>query len=354
MESETENMLGKYETLKPFQQKRVLKFLNEFLAINIIDTYSISNEGMICRKCGANFFVKNGIPTGKQRYKCKKCNSTQFGDANTPLYNLKLKDKWSDFVYIMLDEEQSFSNVGISKLLEISVKTAQRWRHKFLSSLNEINPLELDNEVEIDEVYLKFGVKGVIGKEKFEKYYFYGSADNEESALRKEEKKMIKENYQSIFLCLHNRMGDFDFSPIKIQKKGIVSKADLERTMAELDLSGKTVITDKESSMLSYMKTLDSVNHQTFRSSDIKKGILENKTIHNNNINNTMMLLRKWLKKFNGVSTKYMWNYLKWFRFLNLFKVFKTKEMIKYSLSDKKSYPRFQNIFKTYEEFIYI
>ncbi|MEA3497268.1 MAG: IS1595 family transposase [Bacteroidota bacterium] len=348
------DIINKYKYLKLYQQKILLKFLNQFLSINIIDTGSISAEGMICRRCGADFFVKNGTYKNNQRYQCKACGSTQFRDANTPLYNLKLKDKWSDFVYIMLDSEQPMTNERISKVLDFDKKTAQRWRHKFLSSLNEVNPLELDEEVEIDEVYLKFCVKGVIGREKYEEYFFYGSPDNVESELRKKEKKMIEEKYQSIFLCQHNRMGDFDFSPIKIQKKGIVSKEDLERVMKELDLSKRTVITDKETSMMSYMNTLDNVNHLTFRSSDIKKGILENKKVHNNNINNTMMLLRGWLKVFRGVSTKYIWNYLKWFRFLNLFKLFKTRQMIGYSLSDKNSYPRFKNIFKTYEEFVYI
>ena len=354
MDTITKNIINKYKYLKPYQQKILLKFINKFLSINIIDTDSISAEGMVCRVCEADFFVKNGTYKSNQRYQCKACGSTQFRDANTPLYNLKLKDKWTDFVYIMLDREQPMSNRRISEELEFDIKTAQRWRHKFLSSLNEVNPLELEEEVEIDEVYLKFCVKGVIGKEKYEKYFFYGSPDNVESELRKKEKKMQKEKYQSIFLCQHNRMGDFDFLPIKIQKKGIVSKEDLERVMKELDLSKRTVITDKETSMMSYMNTLYNVNHLTFRSSDIKKGILENKKVHNNNINNTMMLLREWLKVFRGVSTKYIWNYLKWFRFLNLFKLFKTKQMIEYSLSDKNSYPRFKNIFKTYEEFVYI
>ena len=354
MDTSAKKIINKYNYLKPYQQNILHKFINQFIAINFIDIGSISAEGMVCRSCGAAFFVKNGTYKENQRYKCKACGSTQFKDANTPLYNLKLKDKWTDFVYIMLDKEQAMTTEKISKLLDFDKKTAQRWRHKFLSSLNEVNPLELEEEVEIDEVYLKFCVKGVIGKEKYKKYFFYGSNSNLESELRKKEKIMEREKYQSIFLCMHNRKSDFDFLPIKIQKKGIVSKKDLERIMKKIDLSKKTVITDKETSMLSYMNTLDNVNHLTFRSSDIKKGILKNKKVHNNNINNTMRLLREWLKVFKGVSTKYIWNYLKWFRFLNLFKVFKTKQMIKYSVSDKNSYPRFKNIFKTYEQFVYI
>lgn len=207
---------------------------------------SLSSEGMVCRKCGADSFVKNGIMNGVQRYQCKKCKSTQFHDANTPLHNLKLKDKWSDFVFIMLDNERSKSSKSICSELEICSKTAHSWRHKFLSSLNTTNEIKLEEETELDEVYFPFTVKGVIGKEKFDVYIKPDHTDNVESAFRKEEKRMEDENYQSIFMCIHNRHQDFDFIPIKNQKKGIVSEADLTRIMKSIDLTGKTVITDSE------------------------------------------------------------------------------------------------------------
>ena len=356
----TKEIIGKYSNLKKYQQKRIIKFLNKFLAINIIDTDFIAGQEMVCSACGSTFFVKNGTYERKtddnkvQRYSCKKCESTQYRDKNTPLYNLKEKGKWVDFMYLMLDSEQPMSAVSISKALEISESTAFRWRHRFLSSLNEVNPLPVEEELEIDEVYFSFNVKGTIGKEKFDKYFGPNHEDNVESKLRKKEKFMQKENYQVIFLCRHNRLGDFDFSPIKIQKKGIVSKADLERVMKDLELSNKTILTDKEPSMIAYMKTLSSVNHLTFRSSDMKKGILKNANIHNNNINSMMAQVGSWFKYFHGVSSKYLENYLKWFRFRNLFKLLNIKKMVKYSLFDKESYPRFRHLFKTYEEFVYI
>ena len=356
----TKEIKDKFSNLKEYQQKKLIEFLNKFLTINIIDTDSISGKNLVCCSCGSSYFVKNGTHTRRkeekksQRYLCKKCGSTQFRDKNTSLYNLKKKNKWVDFVYLMLESDKPMSTVSISESLEISESTAFRWRHKFLSSLNKVFPMPVNEELEIDEVYFPFNVKGTIGKEKFEKYFGPNHEDNVESELRTKEKLMQKENYQVIFLCRHNRLSDFDFLPIKIQKKGIVSKADLERVMKDLDLSGKTILTDKETSMIAYMKTLKSVNHLTFKSSDIKKGILENTKIHNNNINSMMAKIGFWFKNFHGISTKYLDNYLKWFRFGNLFKKFKFKEMVKYSLFDKKSYSRFQNLFKTYEVFVYI
>ena len=354
------SMFDKFSNLKSYQQQKIVDFLQRFSVINLIDTNFIANKDMYCRKCSSTLFVKNGTFTRKesakkiQRYKCKQCGCTQFGDANTALYNLKKKDKWTDYVYLMLDKAIPLSAVSISKSIDVSNRTGFRWRHKFLSSLNQSKPFSSEEEQEIDEVYFRFCVKGTIGKEKFETYIAPGHPDNIENKLRKKEKRMQAESHQAIFLCRHNRMGDFDFNPIKTLKKGLVSEADLKRVMKDFDLSKKTILTDKESSMCAYMNTLEDVNHLTFRSSDIKKGILENKNVHNNNINSMMSRLNNWFKFFHGVSTKYLENYLKWFRFKNLFKSFKIKQMLEYSLTDRESYPRFQNLFKTYEIFVYI
>ena len=343
----TENIISKFRNFKSYQQKRILEFCNKFLAINLIDTDSITEKEMTCTECGSSFFVKNGTYTRKtdgkqqQRRLCKKCEGTQFSDKNTPLYNLKNKDKWVDFVYIMLDEKTPISISEISERIGISERTGFRWRHKFLVSLENATPFTSDTEREIDEVYFPFCVKGTIGKEKYDEYIDPKSPNNIESELRKKEKVMEDESYQVIFLLQHNRMGDFDFTPIKIQKKGIVSKADLERVMKDVDLSGKTILTDKEPSMIAYMNTLEDVNHLTFKSKDLKEGKLENKNVHNNNINGVMSQLRNWMKFFHGVSTKYLDNYLNWFRFKNLFKQVKIEEMMECSLADNQSYPRF-------------
>ena len=91
MEKDNENLAAKFQELKPYQQKTVERFLEDFSLINELNLTSLSSEGMVCRKCGADNFVKNGTMNEVQRYQCKKCKSTQFHDANTPLYNLKLK-----------------------------------------------------------------------------------------------------------------------------------------------------------------------------------------------------------------------------------------------------------------------
>jgi len=339
--------------LKEYQEKILERLIGQFNTLNKINVSNFTPRvSMVCSKCGGSHFVKNGVFKERQRYKCKGCNNTQFSDVNTALYNIKLKDKWVDFVYIMLDKEQPHTCQKISELLEINIKTAHQWRHKFLTAISEVEPIGDSQEIELDEIYLPFCVKGRIGKEKYDQWYGEKNPKNVESALRKEEKIREEQSYQTIYLCTHNRSSDFTFTPIKMQKKGIVSEEDLKRVNPN-NLSDKTIITDSEPSMRAFLKNYNDVNHQTFKSSDIKQGIMVETGVHNNNINNTMMRLKKWLKQFSGVSTKYQKHYLNWFRFQNLFTGFdfnglNINNAVNKTLIDKNTYTNFKSIFAIY------
>lgn len=341
--------------LKQYQQEIIHRLIGKYETLNDVDlTSEIKEFPMYCRNCGHNDFVKNGHYNGRQRYQCKSCKSTQFSDANTALYNLKLKDKWVDFVAIMLEHKQICDCNSISRELEIDIKTAHQWRHKMLSCLHEFHSLETESEEELDEVYFPFCVKGRIGKEKFDIYIAPDHPDNVESELRKKEIKMEEENHQVICMCRHNRNKDFEFNPVKIQKKGIVSENDIARVLKDVDFKDKTVITDSEPSLIAYFKKQQDVTHLTFKSSDIKQGVLKQKSVHNNNINNTVMLLRDWLKKFKGVSTKYLANYLKWFRLKRIFDLDNVKLFIQDYAVDNKLYTRYLHIFDKYNQFVYL
>lgn len=339
--------------LKPYQLGILHRLVNKFVLVNQINIRKeIPYNQMKCRNCGHTEFVKNGTYKEQQRYKCCKCETTQFADANTALYNLKLKDKWADFVLLMLEKKDHQSCRQIADELDINIKTAHSWRHKMFSCLNSLHDFETQTELELDEVYFRFCVKGRIGREKFDEYYGDNHPDNVENKLRRVEKKMEAENYQVIFMCEHNRNDDFNFDPIKVQKKGIVSEADVERVLEEVNLDATTVITDSEPSLCAYLSKQGNVNHLTFKSSDVKKGIIKEQNIHNNNINNTMMRLRDWMKGFKGVSSKYLANYLKWFRLINLFSLDQVRSFIKETILDENLYERFRGIFINYQNFV--
>jgi len=338
-------------SLKPHQQSMITQLYEKLVSYNNIDVETII-ENNICRKCSHDKLVKNGQSKGIKRFKCKKCGSTQSNTANTPLYGLKLKDKWVDYVQLILSETTPLTLQQISDKLDINIKTAHSWRHRFLSSLNEVKPLEMDNEIEMDDVFLKFRVKGRIGKEKFIKYDYNDQSKNIPNQIRIDE--INKKDHNSIWLCIHNRMGDFDFIPLKVQKKGHVGHEDILEQTKNLNLDGLTIITDSNRSLGKYLSKKGVKSHLKFKSSDTQIGVIVNKGVHNNNINNVMSLLQNWMKVFRGYSTKYEWNYLKWFRFHRMFQQRRldTENVVKLSVDDKGSSTRYGDIIKYYGDFI--
>lgn len=348
------DIINQVNQLRSHQVNSIYDMLVDFIGNNNVDLLSLLKGEMVCRECGSLHLVKNGTINGIQRYKCKYCGKTMACDANTPLHNLKLKEKWVDYIYLMLSEPKSLTCMKIAKALEINVKTAHAWRHKFLAAINHVNPLKVNKVVEMDEVYIDFTVKGHIGKEKYNEYYYDGCKYNVESQLRQDERDCYAEHYNNIVMCMHNRQGDFDFVPIKIQKKGSVLSDDIQRVVEYTGIKDITVITDSERAMIKYFKSRNDIKHETFVSADIKKGLYVNPNIHNDNINNAMNLLRRWMKGFFEFSTKYLWNYLKWFRYIWLFKAFQMKEFAKFSVDDKESYNRFMNILNIYNDYMYI
>lgn len=328
------------ENLKDYQIRQLNELLNQFEENNSIKLNSILEEYKNCPHCNSNNIVKNGQSKNIKRFKCKNCFKTFSLTTNTVLHSCKLKDKWTDFVHLMLEAKFPYSSKEISEKLEVNYKTAFLWRHKFCTSLNQILPLFTGSNVEMDEVNERFNVKGISSKDKdYEMIYT--------------ERKYIKEKYQAKFLCVHNRNSDFDFLPIKLFKKGNVSEKDIENTLNLIDTSNiVNVISDESKALKPYFKNRPEINHLQFKASDIKEGKIKD-DIHANNINSVRSSFKEWKLTFRGFSTKYIWNYLKWFRFCKVFQNNNDlKRIIIESLCDKSTFKRFKHIPQYYYDFV--
>ena len=324
-----------FDNLKFHQRSEIDNLIKRFIEQNKLNPISL-NKNIICPHCRSDKYVKNGITCGRQRYKCKSCSRTYSQSTLTSVHKLQKVGEWTDFIYLMFSSSTPLTLEQLSRKLKISTKTVHTWKHKLLSSLNKSDDIKLSGEIEMDEVFLPFNVKGMKGKEKTQEI------------LRIEEKHMLDKK-NSMFLCIHNRDNDFDFRPIKIQQKGQVKSTDIGKVVEDLIIvKGTTVITDMSKGSTKYFKTREDITHEVFKS-DGKK----TKKLHNNNINNTMALYKAWSKNFNGYSTKYIWNYLKWFRYVRKFtQSTKMDYLVLKSINDKESNKRFNNIPMYYEEFL--
>ncbi len=325
----------KIEELKLHQQSEIKLLIDRFISHNKLNPLQISHK-IECPYCNSKNYVKNGVTSGRQRFKCKACDRTYSKSTNTSVHKMQKVDQWTDFIYLMFSSKNPLTLKELASKLHLSTKTVHVWKHKLLSSLNKMDDLNLSDVIEMDEVFLPFNVKGRKGKEKTED-------------ILNMENHCIEKKKNSMFLCVHNRDSDFDFFPIKIQQKGQVKSTDIGKVVDGLKIhTGTTVVTDKSKGSTKYFKTRDDINHEVFKS-DGKK----TKRLHNNNINSTMSLYKGWSKDFNGYSTKYIWNYLKWFRYMRKFiQLSKVELLVQTSVKDKESLERFMKIPSYYNEFL--
>jgi transposase-like protein len=96
----------------------------------------------------AKKFINEGSKGGVQMYKCNEWYSET---TETPLYDIKLKNKWQSYLNLM---KQGVPIKKIATRLEISIQTSSDWRHKILSFLSDFVPKELTEQVECDELEL--------------------------------------------------------------------------------------------------------------------------------------------------------------------------------------------------------
>lgn len=330
-----ESLQEKITKLKLHQKDEVNRLISRFIEHNRLNPLSIVHD-VRCPHCKSTEHVKNGVTCGRQRYKCKDCGKTYAKSTLTSVHKLQKIDKWTDFIYLMFNSGRPLTLKELSEKLGITPKTVHTWKHKLLASLNQQDEIKLSGKIEMDEVFLPFNVKGRKGKEKT-------------SGILEMEKGLKGSKQKTMFLCIHNRNNDFDFQPIKIQQRGQVSSEDIQKIVETLNIKkNTTIITDKSKGLTKYFTTRTDVTHQTFMSKGEKTDVL-----HNNYINNVMSSYKSWSKDFRGYSTKYIWNYLKWFRYMRKFTYQSTIDTyVQSSVKDTEGYTRYNDIPKYYEEFL--
>ena len=114
--------------------------------------------------------------------------------------------------------------------------------------------------------------------------------------------------------------------------KGKVGYKDLERLYNGHIADESIICTDSHKSYIRLGRELN-LDHKLIMRDHYKNGIY-----HINHVNSLHSQFKKWMKKFNGVSTKFLSNYLHWFKWEQCFKddkdIIKSKNIIVQSTTD--------------------
>jgi transposase-like protein len=110
-----------------------------------------------CPRCHSQSVLRWGRPDGRQRYRCKTCLRTFTGDTGTPLARRHKRGAWPE--YLLLMQECATLRTAATRL-EIHISTAFRWRHAALHALHATGQPRLAGVVELTQIPVALSDKG--------------------------------------------------------------------------------------------------------------------------------------------------------------------------------------------------
>ena len=274
-----------------------------------IETVSSKRKKKPCPYCTSIKVNKRGKQNDVQMYQCTECKKWYSETTGTPLNNIKLKTKWQSYLRCM---EQGMPIKTIARELNICIQTSFDWRHKILSSLEQFVPKELSAEIECDELELPLSNKG------------------ERNIKRKPRKRGTdfkrnkgKEDITVVqVVTAVERNGNKYLKAVESKR---LSKEEIEKVFEGKLSEDAILITDKHPSYRAFAKDNPSIKHKRLLAKEhVDK---TDKSIHLQKVNNVHSQLRKFLRPFNGVSSKYLQNYLNWYAYADEIK--RNKETLK-------------------------
>jgi len=331
-----------FSKLSVEKQKNLIKELNKHLVPdNSNDTITVlelkkeyqKKEGIICPHCGSSEIVGYGKYRERNRYKCKKCFKTFNDLSGTPMSGTRMPDKWEKYINCMIE---GLPLRKIAKELEFDLTTAFYWRHKILNAFRKINCVKLEGIIESDETFFLYSEKG--------------KKEIRDRKPRKRGGKASKRGNSSEQVAVmtacdrqHGFIGE-------VSCLGRISSNNVKQILDGHIEPGSTLCTDENRSYRKFAEE-NKLNHERINISKGQK--IKNKIYHIQNINGYHSRLKKWIERFHGVASKYLSNYLSWFRLLEKTKTSSKQllELIKYSLQ-KDNYVTIPIITTGYTQFM--
>lgn len=258
-------------------------------AIEVVERRQREMPG--CPHCGNTHIVKNGHADGLQRYLCRACATTFNALTGTPLARLHLREKWLEQAQAL---HEGWSLSQVQERLGVARTTALRWRHRFLAVPKDIRAQRLTGIAEADQTY------------------FLRSAKGQRQALaRKARRRGGKARRQGLsheqvaVLVARDRAGQTaDFI---LQANDSRHASDKLRPVLGRDA---IICTEGDAVMQATARQLGIEHHAV----NVSAGIRVDGPWHVQNVNAYHSRLKNWIRRFKGVSTKYLDSYLGWFR----------------------------------------
>jgi transposase-like protein len=251
-------------------------------------------EKPVCPHCAHEQVSRWGFANGLQRYRCNACRATFNALTETPLAGLRHKAKWIDYA------KQLAEGVSVRKsaaAVGIHPNTAFRWRHRFLSLPKGQQAISLAGVAEADETYFLESQKG--------RRQGLNRAPRKRGG--KASKRGLSEEQTAVLICRDRTGNTADF----ILEKA--DKAHIGAVLKPLLAADVILCTDGEKTLAAVAKEIG-ITHRPVNLSAGQRVVAG--VYHVQNVNAYDSRLKEWMRRFHGVATRYLGNYLGWRRLI--------------------------------------
>lgn len=304
-QSRTEDeFIAAFRALHPVLQKRILsKLKNQFGNEKIsLDSFVEDlrdkrfRKGVACPYCSGKKVVRNGKKKGHQTYQCSDCRRYFSDLTHTPMSGTHRPELWPEFIENMA---RGKSIRETAKRLGVAVSTIFNWRHKVLNALKRMELKEFEGILEADETFFRYSEKG-----------------SRKIAGRKPHKRGERSKKRGISkekVCVLVGRDRNKQTHARVACMGQISKAKAKTLIGPYVGSVSTLCSDANGAWQSYAKEVE-LKHVVLNAS--QKQRVQN-IYHIQNVNAFHSRLKQWMRRFNGVASKFLDNYLTWFRFID-------------------------------------
>ena len=251
-------------------------------------------ESRGCPHCAGREVIAWGRSRGLSRFRCRSCGRTFNALTKTPMAHLRKRERWIDHAQAMIEGK---SLAKTAELCGVHPTTAFRWRHRFLGSPAVDKPRTLNGIVEADETFILESFKG-----------------RWSNLPRKARKRGGSARHPGLHqdnipvLVARDRKGA-TFDAVLPQD----DSASIAAVLTGVVTAENHLIGDGGKPLAAFARKAKIPFHAV---PSPGKPTPQAPHLHINNVNAYHSRLKQWLKRFNGVATKNLPNYLGWRRAL--------------------------------------
>lgn len=292
-----QTLTSELEQMTPHQRSLIaeqLRVIEHTSAVQTLIEERLSAKP-ICPKCGNEHIVCWGSASRLQRYRCQGCKATFNALTGTPLARLRHKEKWLEYSQQLIDGRSvrySADTCGVHRT------TAFRWRHRFLTEPNTHKPEQLKGIVEADETFFRESFKGK-RHGMTRPPYQRGTAAS---------KRGVSDEQIPVLVCRDRSDCTSDY----VLERD--DAAHISEALGPILAPDSILCSDSSKAMGAAARTIG----VTHRPINVSAGIhVIAKVYHIQNVNAYDSRLKVWMRRFHGVATRYLSNYLGWQRILD-------------------------------------